>query len=275
MKPDTELDYRRRIARVIAEIVMNPAADHTVESLAAIAHFSPFHFHRIYRAITGESLAATVRRLRLAQASFRLTDASSSVILTALEAGYESPQSFARAFREFTGLNPTRFQAQQTAVGALPHVTMTSWPATTVFGLWHDGPIELIPHSFRRLRNWAGGRGYPWHEITRIGASFGDPEQATGYRYLAGIAPAEQELRTDGLEPCEISAGRYATYRLAGPYSLIASTLQVLFGDWLPQSGLELDDRPVLELYRNHPGMVADHTELITDLLIPIAGSSH
>ena len=64
-----EQAYRQRVARVVAAIVADPTADHSLGSLAALAHFSPFHFHRIYRGITGETLAATVRRVRLAHAA--------------------------------------------------------------------------------------------------------------------------------------------------------------------------------------------------------------
>ncbi|HWK43850.1 MAG TPA: hypothetical protein VNT30_03960 [Stellaceae bacterium] len=60
MKNTTEAGYRKRIARVVAAIIADPTAPHTVEDLAAIAHFSPFHFHRLYRAPTGEGVAETV-----------------------------------------------------------------------------------------------------------------------------------------------------------------------------------------------------------------------
>ncbi|NYH27876.1 AraC-like DNA-binding protein [Paraburkholderia bryophila] len=53
MKASTELDYRRRIARVIEAILLEPGAPHTLDSLAAVAHLSPYHFHRIYRALYG------------------------------------------------------------------------------------------------------------------------------------------------------------------------------------------------------------------------------
>lgn len=110
MKIRTEQNYRRRIARVIEAIIVDPAAPHSVESLAALAHFSPFHFHRIYRALTGESVAATVRRVRLVQAANRLKDGGASVTEAAIDAGYDSTQSFARAFRDLTGFSPTGFR---------------------------------------------------------------------------------------------------------------------------------------------------------------------
>lgn len=56
MKPSTERSYAQRIARVVEAIVAAPGAPHTVESLAAVAHLSPYHFHRIYRALTGRAL---------------------------------------------------------------------------------------------------------------------------------------------------------------------------------------------------------------------------
>ncbi len=248
---------------------MAPAADRTVESLAAVANFSPFHFHRIYRAIAGESIATTVRRMRLSEASHKLAGRSSSVILAALDAGYDSPQSFARAFREFTGLSPTGFQTHQAIVGNSRSVTLVTMPPIVMHGLWHDGPIATIPHSFRRLRKWASEQGYPWPDCARVAASYGDPEELEGFSYFAGVVMSGGQRIHDDLERCEVSGGFYAAYRLVGPYTLISSTVQTLFGGWLPQSGMEPDHRPVLEVYRNHPGTVPDQN-LITDILIPV-----
>ena len=112
MKTSTEHDYHQRIARVIAAILADPGAPHTVDSLAAVACLSQFHFHRIYRALTGESVAETLQRLRLAQAAHRLTNTVDSVTEIALDVGYESPQAFARAFRGLTGVSPSSFQAR-------------------------------------------------------------------------------------------------------------------------------------------------------------------
>lgn len=270
MKSKTEHDYRRRIARVIGTIVADPGAPHSVESLAAAAHFSPFHFHRLYRALTGESVAITVRRMRLAQAAHRLSNSSASVTDTAFEAGYDSPQSFARAFRDLTGLSPTGFQEQQQALtGKLPPVTIIERAAATVFALRHEGPSATIPHCYKRLRQWALDRGVAWGDVTPLGIGYGDPEQDEGFEYFAGLILPEEMVETDGLERRELDGGLYVAHRLIGPYALISPTFQTLFGGWLPQSGLEPDDRPAIEVYRNHPTLVKDD-ELTTDLLIPI-----
>lgn len=270
MKTSTEENYRRRIARVIEAIMVDPSAPHSIESLASIAHFSPFHFHRLYRALTGESVAATIRRVRLAQAAHRLAGRTVSVTETALDAGYDSSQSFARAFRNLTGLSPTDFQMQQQSITtSLPPVTIVDRQPVTVFGVRHDGPFTTIPHSYRRLRHWSSERGIAWNDVARIGVCFGDPDQGDGFRYFAGLILSNAAVATDGLERCDVPGGRYARHRLIGPYALISPTFQTLFGGWLPQSGLEPDDRPALEIYLNHPKHVAD-SELATDLLIPL-----
>ena len=93
MKPSTERDYHRRIARVIEAILADPGAPHNVESLAALAHLSPYHFHRIYRALTGESIVETVQRVRLARAAHRLTVADDSVTAVAGVGGVEAEAS--------------------------------------------------------------------------------------------------------------------------------------------------------------------------------------
>lgn len=274
MKTATEQSYRRRIARVIEAIIIDPSAPHSIESLAAVARFSPFHFHRLYRAMTGESVAATIRRVRLAQAAYQLATGPVSVTETALEVGYDSSQSFARAFRSLTGLSPTAFQLQQQSITAgLPSVTVGNRAPAALFGLHHDGPAQTIPHTYRRLSQKLSEHGLAWHDVTRVGAGSGDPEQGEGFRYFAGVILPEGSGLAEGLERYEMPGGLYASYRLMGPYALISATFQTLFGSWLPQSGFEPDDRPVIEVYLNHPTTVMEH-EIATELLIPLRRSA-
>lgn len=254
---------------MIEAIVVDPTAPHTVESLAAIARFSPFHFHRFSRVPTGEGVAATVRRVRLSQAAHRLIELQ-SVTETALEAGYETSQSFTRAFRDLSGLSPSGFQAgQHVLAAASPAVTLVKGRPMTVFGRCHDGPVTTIPHLHRHLRRWAEGRDVAWEVITRIGIGTGDPEQADGFRYWAGLVLPNGLSEGNGLDRYEAPGGLYASHRLVGGPILIAPTFQTLFGGWLPQSGFEPDDRPVLELYRNGP-TEAGTGPLAVDLMIPI-----
>jgi AraC family transcriptional regulator len=288
MKPTTERDYRRRIARVIEAILIDPGAPHTLDSLAAVAHFSPYHFHRIYRALTGESIVETVQRVRLAQAAHRLTDTAGSVTEVAIDAGYESPQAFARAFREFAGVSPSSFQMRQRRLGALsadpgkyaargvhrdspvlPSVELTELPPIDVVCLRHVGPIATIGQTFRTLLRTLQCDGPAAQAQRMIGICCGDPEEGESFRYLAGIVPSAPVESAGAIERSRIEGGLYAAHRFVGPYALIAPTFRALFGGWLPQSGYEPDDRPALEIYRNPPLSGMRH-ECVTDLMIPI-----
>ena len=249
---------------------MEPTAPHSIESLAALAHFSPFHFHRLYRALTGENVAATVRRVRISQAAHRLGDTEVSVTQAALDAGYDSSQSFARAFRDLTGLSPSDFRASQHEfVAGQPEVTIVDRPSMTVLGLSHEGPPATIPHCYRRVRQWAADHNLDWTTATRVGVGYGDPEQGEDFTYFAGLVLPDEFVADGEIERRRVPGGRYATHRLVGPHVLIGPTFQTLFGGWLMQSGMEPDDRPVIELYHSN-GARPEGTPPVTDLFIPI-----
>ena len=75
MKPTSQSDYTKRIERVITAVAASLEQEQALPStatLAGIANFSPFHFMRVYRALAGESLGATVQRLRLTRAAHLL-----------------------------------------------------------------------------------------------------------------------------------------------------------------------------------------------------------
>jgi AraC family transcriptional regulator len=281
MRSDTQDSYHRRIARVIETILADPGASHSVDSLAATANFSPFHFHRIYRALTGESIAATVRRVRMARAAHRLATTLDTVTNVAFDAGYDSPQAFARAFRDFTGVSPSQFQARQKDLAettgdgrfadgdAPPRVELRELGSIDALCLRHHGPVATIRQTFRRLDRLAQDLGLNGEQADRIGVSWGDPDEDGGFTYLAGIVTTGPQPPCAPLEPVRLAGGYYGSHRLVGPHALIAPTFRSLFGGWLPQSGFEADNRPTLEIYcRRQPD--AAPTQCVTDLFIPL-----
>lgn len=293
MKPSTERGYHRRIARVVEAILADPGAPHTLDSLAAVAHLSPFHFHRIYRALSGESVVETVQRVRLARAAHRLTVADDAVGDIAANVGYESPQAFSRAFRGFAGVSPSAFQMRQRRLTTpwtdadpctpatdhlpdhpdMPHVEFVELAPFDVLCLRHHGLQATISQTFRTLRMlWpqlVGDTASARFDGPTIGICSGDPEEPGSFSYLAGIIPPTPIEPTGALETVRLAGGLYAAHRLTGPYALIAPTFQALFGGWLPNSGYEPDDRPALECYRNRPSPDLRH-ECVTDLMIPL-----
>jgi AraC family transcriptional regulator len=97
------------------EAVRRFVCDHADERLdrarlAALAGFSVPHFHRLWRAHTGENVAAYVRRVRLKRAALKLRMGAVDITEVALFAGYETHAAFTRAFKQQYGLSPSHFR---------------------------------------------------------------------------------------------------------------------------------------------------------------------
>jgi len=99
-------DYKGRILRVLTHIQEHLDEALDLEELAQVACFSSFHFHRIFAAMTGETIAVYVRRLRLERAAMELRSGAKQVIQVALDAGYEGHSAFTRAFKAAYGVSP-------------------------------------------------------------------------------------------------------------------------------------------------------------------------
>ncbi|MFJ3054898.1 GyrI-like domain-containing protein [Herbaspirillum sp. NPDC087042] len=269
MKPaNSEQLYRDRMARVVALLVADPMAQHRLEDLAAAAAFSPFHFHRLYHSLMGETVTETLRRLRLAQASSYLSQGRGSVTEIALACGYDSPQAFSRAFQRFAGHSPRAFQRRIAELGdhqaGSPMVELKEVGPLQLQGLQHHGPTATIPHTHRHLRRLVGP-----HAVSQwLGLCQGDPAEED-FRYFAATRLASGKLEDARLQAIELPAGLYASHTLFGPYSQINATIEALYASWLPGSGFEPDHRPLLEFYHPHAHDAAP-SDRRTDLLIPV-----
>lgn len=104
-------EYERRVNRVMDHVEAHLAEDLTLEKLAAVAAFSPFHFHRVFSAITGETLSDFIRRIRLERAASELASLpETSVLEIALRCGFSSAATFARAFKSCFGMSATEWR---------------------------------------------------------------------------------------------------------------------------------------------------------------------
>ena len=104
-------EYENRVNRVIDHIQSHRSEELTLEALAQVAAFSPFHFHRVFKSITGENLNEFVQRVRLEWAASALTARpQADVTEIALDSGFQSGSAFARAFKERFGMTATQWR---------------------------------------------------------------------------------------------------------------------------------------------------------------------
>ena len=267
MRSTTAESYYRRLNRALDFIMRRIDRPYTVEEVAAEAAFSRFHFQRMFRAMTGESVAELGRRLRLERAAYRLRCGSASVTEVAYEACYDSVEAFSRAFRRGCGLSPSRYRtAWPPPVFVSPtararyypgeerveidpptgeismEVRIETFDAIEVGRMRHVGPYNEVGSCFERLFEWAAAIGARPGRVLSL--SYDDPD-AVAPESLRSDACVE--LRTDASTPPGISmdsvgAGRYAVYTHRGPYDGIAGAYKRLFTSWLPGSGEEMDD---------------------------------
>lgn len=284
MKEDTQKSYEARLARVLTYIATHLDEDLTLRELAAVACFSPFHFHRIFRGMVGESTAEYLRRLRMERAGRALKNSNRQVLDIAQEAGYDSHEAFSRAFKQRYGLSPSQYRlcpyivfplSRTNAIkkGACPmKIRIETIAPKTVAYLRHRGPYDTCGETWAKLMPLLGERGY-LGQADILGLCHDDPE-STPPEEVCYDACVEVK---DGFEPFEnldlqtIAGGTFAVTTHQGPYNTIGTTYAALFGRWLPQSGLELRDHPPFEIYLNDPEGT-EPEELLTDIYMPLKG---
>jgi AraC family transcriptional regulator len=104
-------EYRSRINKVLDHINENLTDDFTLEDLASIANFSPYHFHRIFAGIMQETISQFITRIRLERAAARLIDnPRESITEVAFNFGFSSSSTFARAFKEKFGMSASQWR---------------------------------------------------------------------------------------------------------------------------------------------------------------------
>ncbi len=254
--------YRVQVDRAIAHLERHLDNECTLDELAAVAAFSPFHFHRVFRAVTGEGVAEHRRRLRLERAARQLRTSDRAVLDIALDAGYETHESFTRAFEAAFGSAPSRYRVEhglrasmQPVRGEMP-VTVSTLGPLWVVETRHVGPYSEVGRAFEKLARWMGPRGLfgPWTRA--VGMSFDDPEitEPARLRYSAGFVVAEK-VGTEGDITCfEVPAGEYLRAVHRGPYEKLSETYAAMIRAWASsETGRELADGPSLEFYRNTP----------------------
>ena len=273
--------YEKRLLRVLDHIHDNPAGDLSLDALADVAAMSRFHWHRVFHAMTGETAAQAVRRIRLQRAAAWLVQTDLPLGEIAARAGYGSHRSLARAFALQYGCSPAAFRKNgemiaerlRTEKGETPvfPVEITDQPPRRLAAIPHAGPYPEIGGAFEKLSAIISARGL-WPAVRGgVGVFYDDPAavDAKALRSHAGFVLDEGVAMPAGLEEVRLAPGPAAVLHFKGPYAGLAAAYGYLYGTWLAQSGREPADASVYEVYLNGPSDVAPE-ELLTDIVVPL-----
>ena len=268
--PPTLQDYAARIERVHGYLSAHLDREVDLAQLAGVACFSPFHFHRIYHALQGETVADSVRRMRLHRAAIELIDGDVPIARIAVRAGYGSQAAFTRAFRSAYGAPPAAWQARHAA----PYrgsVELRVTDPIRLVALAHAGDYGGIGATFERLNTIAIGRGWVTGATRYIGLYYDDPAAtpAADQRSDACLSAPPGFIGDADLRPLTVAGGRYAVLLHVGPYAELHRAYTWLYREWLPGSGADPADAPCVEEYLNNPRIVPP-SELRTEIWLPL-----
>jgi AraC family transcriptional regulator len=277
----TQASYAARLDRVVDHIYDHLDEDVSLDRLAQVACLSPYHWHRIYTAMRGETVAATVKRLRLLRAADRLANSDTSVKAIAASAGYEAVESFARAFKEAYRRSPADYRAHGShAAYKKAHATrdVLGFPvsveeilAIRCASIAHTGPYIQIDRAMGRLFERLAEQGLLTEKIPMIGLFLDDPDTTEPAKLRSrACVPIPQPIDCGtSLEETLLRGGLYARLRYKGPYADMKGAYRWLMGVWLPNSGHEAADAPIFEAYINNP-VETPPNELLTDIHLPL-----
>ena len=269
--------WRSRFERAASLLSRRLDDPPSLAELASAAAVSPFHFHRIWRALTRETVGQTVLRLRLEASQELLLVKDTSVTETATALGFGTPQSFARAFRRHTGLTPSEHRNSQPSVADMDtrdmKVSIDRRGEIMVVGLRREGkPYTNLNATFGQVWTWAEATDILKDLQGIYGIPLDDPASVPDdqLRYDAclalGVTSAPKPFRV-----LRLPAGEYARLRHFGSYDGLEVATQYVVGEWLLSSGREPADFPVFHNFLNDPDQTPVH-QLMTDVLLPLTG---
>jgi len=269
-----------------------------LESLARVANFSPFHFHRLFAAWMGETLGEYLRRRRLEVAAQRLVaQPRLPVLQVALSVGFGSAEAFARAFKARFDESPSAWRSaehrkrdqakgksdQAAALRSTDHGTMKNTsidlnvklvdrqPVTVAY-LRHVGPYgpDLADFWTKTVASWMATNNLLGRQ--RYGISQDDPgiTAPEKLRYDAGVEVPEDFTGSGSYMKTVIPGGKYASGRFEGTGDQLGAAWESILRDWLPDSGMQLDARPFFEYYPTDASFDPQTGVLECDICIPV-----
>jgi len=276
------IDYEKRVFRAMNHISRNIERDLPLEEIARVAAFSPFHFHRIFKAVAGETAAEFTRRLRIELAANRLlARPRGDVTSIAVASGFSSSQNFAKAFRQRYGMSPTEYRAAK-SVPAVPFIsidaTIKEMPVSKAASIRRIGPYtpETCLPAFGELLGWAASQPFSMSEVPAPGpgkviAIYWDNPEVTPperRRFDCCLIVPPGTVCGPPVFVQEVGGGRWAFCRSEARPEEIPRAWEAAFR-WLVGSGHECRPVPCYEIYNND---AREHPEgkWVIDIAIPL-----
>ena len=236
-----------------------------LDDISGVAGISRFHMVRAFGAATGLSVMRYVRARRLTEAARSLAGGAPDILSLALEADYGSHEAFTRAFRDQFGTTPEAVRAA-TCTGHLKlqePILMDSTLSDTLAPPRFETAKAFLVAGISERISCDNGAIIPgmWHrfnqEVADIPARVGNVaygvccngDDAGNFDYIAGVEVGDYSDLPRRFGRIRIPEQRYAVFTHTDHVASIRRTVNTIWNQWLPASGLKAADAPNFERY--------------------------
>lgn len=265
------MNYFDRIQSAIDYIESLLTSEINLEDVADQACFSLYHFHKIFHAITQNSIKEYIRKRRLTEAAYELVNTDRRIIEIAFDYQYQSQEAFTRAFKKMFGTTPRKYREKK------EHYVLLQKKKLTESRLKHlNGGIALEPKIMNKDEFKIIGMKYYganqnneipnlWGDFsTRIteiqnrvnsGVTMGLCEYVPNltdeskFSYIACVEVDALVEIPDGMVGKIVSTNQYAVFTHKGPAKKLGETYEYIYGNWLLKSDYEPIEAHDFELY--------------------------
>jgi AraC family transcriptional regulator len=291
--PSTIDRYQARFARVLEHIEANSETALSIDALCGIAAFSRHHFHRQFSGFLGMSAYRYVQFMRMRRATWRLAfRPEQSIHEIALATGYEGPEAFTRAFRQYAGQSPSDFrsapdwpewhsrfrpffhlrQNHMNPLSTTGPVRVVTFPATRVAMLEHLGNPVRLGDTIRQFIEFRKAHRLSPASSATFNLIYNDPDETPPDEFRFSLCAATDDpvpANDAGVVQFVIPHGRCAVLRHRGSDDQLGHSIRHLYSEWLPTSGAELREFPLFMQRVTFFPDVPD-SEAVTDIYLPL-----
>ncbi len=284
------MDYYDKIQKTIDFIELHLTEDLSPNIIAEQTFFSMTHFYRIFRGLVGESVKEYIRKRRLSQSAIELLAGEKRIIEIAMEYGFESQETYSRAFTKQFGITPGRYRRDKDVIvlyekanigqrlnkkranlsSLSVHTKVVYKKEFQVMGL----QAMVLPGPGTITELWTAFNER-WPEIECLSLSedrlgiceyYPDITDENEFSYIACTEVVQSKQIPSGMISRRIPSSKYAVFSHQDSIQHLKDTYQFIYGVWVPESGYELAELDTIEYYELKVG----HSDFELEIYIPI-----
>jgi AraC family transcriptional regulator len=276
------MEWVKSLNEAINYIENNLLEELTCEKISSHIHISSYHFQRCFSLLTGMTVGEYIRNRRLSLAGQELAASDEKVIDMALKFGYETPESFTKAFTRFHGITPSQAKIEGSELksfnrliikiklegGAIMDYKIVSKKSFCVLAKTRLFKSESSFIELPKFWSEYYSNGYDKKVCGRIGIC--EPEKAGSdeFKYGIGCEYTERSEIPDGFEILTVPENTWAVFKCVGPMpNAMQEVWKRIYGEWLPQAEYDRIQDYDFEVYTDGNNQSKDY---VSEIWIPV-----